>query len=124
MQRRGSASRLIAWPRSKAGARRIPVRRLMSQLGSRHEPITYWIVVGGEVVTTGIGQKLAQMRYGVRGVIADGMLVRVVQHRPVGRARSPRARRLLRDLLAQVPADKRVRIVGADNARRVASDLR
>ncbi|MES2716508.1 MAG: exosortase-associated protein EpsI, B-type [Pseudomonadota bacterium] len=55
----------------------LPVRRLMSNLGPRHEPITYWVVVGGEIVTTGIGQKLAQMRYGLRGVIADGMLVRV-----------------------------------------------
>ena len=38
---------------------------------------TYWVSVGNQVVTTGIGQKLAQMRYGLRGVIADGMLVRV-----------------------------------------------
>jgi EpsI family protein len=57
--------------------RSIPVRNLMSHLGARHEPITYWVVVGGEIVTSGIGQKLAQMRYGLRGVIADGMLVRV-----------------------------------------------
>lgn len=54
----------------------LPVRQLMSKLGQRSEPITYWVVVGGEIVTTGIGQKLAQMRYGLRGVIADGMLVR------------------------------------------------
>lgn len=59
------------------GGRDLQVRRLMSKLGARNEPITYWVVVGDEVVTTGIGQKLAQMRYGVRGVIADGMLVRI-----------------------------------------------
>lgn len=61
----------------RLGEREVQVRRLMSHLGSRHEPITYWVVVGGEIVTTGIGQKLAQMRYGLRGIIADGMLVRV-----------------------------------------------
>jgi len=61
----------------RLGGKEIPVRRLMSQNGSRHEPITYWIVVGDEVVTTGIGQKLAQMRFGLRNIIADGMLVRV-----------------------------------------------
>ena len=55
----------------------LAVRRLMSKLGGRSEPITYWVVVGNEVATTGIEQKLAQMRYGLRGVIADGMLVRV-----------------------------------------------
>lgn len=55
----------------------LPVRMLMSRFGSRHEPITYWIVVGNEVATSGMQQKLAQMRYGLRGLIADGMLVRV-----------------------------------------------
>ncbi len=59
------------------GGRHLQVRHLVSKLGSREEPITYWIVVGDEVVTTGIGQKLAQMRYGVKGIIADGMLMRV-----------------------------------------------
>ena len=59
------------------GGRVLPARQLMSKLGKRNEPITYWVVVGDEVVTTGTGQKLAQMRYGVRGVIADGMLVRI-----------------------------------------------
>lgn len=56
---------------------KLAVRRLMSRRGDRHEPITYWVMVGSKVATTGIEQKLAQMRYGLRGVIADGMLVRV-----------------------------------------------
>lgn len=60
-----------------AGGGTLVVRRLMSRLGGRSEPITYWVVVGNEVATTGIEQKLAQMRFGLRGVIADGMLVRV-----------------------------------------------
>jgi EpsI family protein len=55
----------------------LAVRQLMSKLGERNEPVTYWVVVGGEVATSGIEQKLAQMRYGLRGVISDGMLVRV-----------------------------------------------
>jgi EpsI family protein len=61
----------------QVAGRDIPVRRLMSRISGRNEPITYWIVVGDRVVTTGIGQKLAQMRHGLRNVIADGMLVRV-----------------------------------------------
>jgi len=61
----------------QVGPRQIPVRQLMATSGSRLEPITYWVAVGDQVVTTGIGQKLAQMRFGLRGVIADGMLVRV-----------------------------------------------
>jgi len=61
----------------QVGPRQIPVRQLMAKFGPRLEPITYWVAVGDRVVTTGIGQKLAQMRFGLRGVIADGMLVRV-----------------------------------------------
>jgi len=70
----------ISWDRpaqlSVAGGM-LPVRTLMAHFGNRHEPITYWIVVGEEVVTSGMQQKLAQMRYGLRGLIPDGMLVRV-----------------------------------------------
>lgn len=55
----------------------LAVRQLMAKLSERDEPITYWVVVGREVATTGVEQKLAQMRYGIRGVIADGILVRV-----------------------------------------------
>jgi EpsI family protein len=49
----------------------------MSHMGGRSEPITYWIVVGDEVVTTGVGQKVAQMKFGLRNIIADGLIVRV-----------------------------------------------
>lgn len=53
------------------------VQRLVAKLGGRIEPITYWIVVGDRTVISGTEQKLAQLRYGLRGVVPDGMLVRV-----------------------------------------------
>lgn len=59
------------------GGGTLAVRQLMSRRNGRNEPITYWVVVGHEVATSGVEQKLAQMRYGLRGVISDGMLVRV-----------------------------------------------
>ena len=55
----------------------MPVRRLVARLGSRVEPITYWMTVGNETVLPGIRRKLAQLRYGLRGQIADGMLIRI-----------------------------------------------
>ena len=57
--------------------RTLEVRQLMAQLGPRNEPITYWIVVGGQVVASGAGQKVVELRYGLRGLIPDGLLVRV-----------------------------------------------
>lgn len=56
---------------------RLPVRTLVTNLGNRVEPLTYWVVVGDQVVLSGTQQKLAQLRYGMRGVVPDGTLVRV-----------------------------------------------
>lgn len=57
--------------------RPMAVRRLVARLGSRIEPITYWVVVGDQIVTGGPEHKLAQLRYGLRGLVPDGMLVRL-----------------------------------------------
>lgn len=54
-----------------------PVRQLVTRAGSRVEPLSYWIVVGDRVTLTGTEQKLAQLAYGYRGLVADGMLVRI-----------------------------------------------
>jgi hypothetical protein len=53
------------------------VRHMASKLAQRHEPVTFWFVVGEHVAVSGQQQKIAQLRYGVQGLIPDGMLVRV-----------------------------------------------
>jgi EpsI family protein len=55
----------------------IPVTRIMTNLGQRHEPVTYWTTVGDRVVGGGIQKKLVEMSYGLNGKIPDGMLIRV-----------------------------------------------
>ena len=55
----------------------IPVQRLVTQLGSRLEPVTYWVVVGERIALTSPQQKWAQLQYSTAGYIPDGMLVRV-----------------------------------------------
>lgn len=55
----------------------IAVTELQTSLGLRIEPVTYWTVVGDHITTGGIDKKLTEMRYALRGRIADGMLVRV-----------------------------------------------
>lgn len=57
--------------------RAVSTRLLMSKLGLRNEPITYWLVVGDRVTVSRTDQKLAQFRLGLKGLIPDGMLVRV-----------------------------------------------
>jgi len=55
----------------------LPVRHMTARLGPRVEPVTFWFVVGDRVALSGQDQKFAELRYSLRGVIADGMLVRV-----------------------------------------------
>lgn len=57
--------------------RQLPVRRLVARMNARVEPISYWMIVGDQVALTSTENKLAQLGFGVRGLIADGMLVRV-----------------------------------------------
>ena len=59
------------------GPRSLRVRQLLTRQGGRVEPVTYWITVGQHVTLSGTEQKLAQLSYSLRGVIPDGMLVRV-----------------------------------------------
>ncbi|MDN3920861.1 exosortase-associated protein EpsI, B-type [Roseateles violae] len=53
------------------------VRRMVAKLNNRIEPVTFWFAVGEYTAVTGQDQKLIQLRYGLRGIIPDGMLVRV-----------------------------------------------
>ncbi|MGN6830632.1 exosortase-associated protein EpsI, B-type [Paucibacter sp. M5-1] len=59
------------------GTHQVPSRLLVAQQGSRIEPITYWMVVGERIALSGTEQKMAQLTYSARGIIPDGMLVRV-----------------------------------------------
>jgi len=55
----------------------VPIQRLVTQQGSRLEPVTYWVTLDTKATLPGVGRKLAQLQYGLKGYIADGMLVRV-----------------------------------------------
>lgn len=56
----------------------IPIKRLETHLSQqRYEPITYWTTVGSQALTGGTSKKLAEMKYGLRGEIPDGLLFRI-----------------------------------------------
>jgi EpsI family protein len=54
----------------------IPVMRLVARQGTRNEPITYWIRVGGAITSGWFGQTFTTLRYGLSGTMPDGLLVR------------------------------------------------
>lgn len=58
--------------------RTFPATRLMTALGQRFEPVTYWVVLGDDVTRGGVDKKLKEMRYSLlEQTMPDGMLVRV-----------------------------------------------
>lgn len=90
----------------------IPARRLTTRFGPRHEPVTYWVMVGEHAVIGTLEGKLTQMRYGFRGQIPDGMLVRASTIDPDDERAFAQQARFLQDLLAAVPPETRKRLSG------------
>ena len=92
------------------------VRQLVAKAGGRVEPISYWVTVGDRTALSGTEQKLAQLKYSTRGVIPDGMLVRVSNIE----ANSALAYQLhgafINQMISAMPVSVRDRIVGAVGA--------
>jgi EpsI family protein len=91
----------------------LPIRRLETRLNKeRIEPVTYWAIVGEHVVLNSFDRKLAEMRYGLQGKIADGLLFRVSSIDRDSAAAFTLQARFITELLAAVPAADRIRLSG------------
>jgi EpsI family protein len=55
----------------------IPVRRLVATQGSRIEPISYWITIGGKSVSSTFERKLLKLRRVLTDQVDSGLLIRV-----------------------------------------------
>ncbi|MFO1320288.1 MAG: EpsI family protein [Burkholderiales bacterium] len=91
---------------------RVPVTRLMAQIGSRKEPITYWIRVGDKAVTGNLEQRLAQLTYGLTGKVPDGVIFRVSSINPDPRSAYTAQDAFVAELLSNVTPESRVHLVG------------
>ncbi|EHR70141.1 EpsI family protein [Burkholderiales bacterium JOSHI_001] len=63
--------------RMTLGGLNIPVRRLVTTMGPRVEPITYWVTTGDEATISTWRRRMVSIKYGLRRRIPDGLLVRV-----------------------------------------------
>jgi EpsI family protein len=90
----------------------LSVRRLVAVAGLRNEPITYWVTVGETATLPGIERKLAQLRYGLTGVVPDGMLVRVSSIARDADAAYALQDRFVEQMLEAVDERYRLRIAG------------
>lgn len=92
--------------------RRLDVTRVVAAMGGRHEPITYWLLVGDTVTPFGYTQRWATIRYGLRGVIPDGVLVRVSSIERDNDTAFQLQERFIRDMLAAVGPARLPRLIG------------
>lgn len=94
------------------GSGQLPVRHMFAKLGPRYEPVTFWFVVGERTAVSGQQQKLAQLSYGLRGLIPDGMLVRVSSIDSDADAAYRMQARFITDMRAAMPQPSRLRVFG------------
>lgn len=90
----------------------LPIKRLVAEQGPRHEPITYWVVVGDKQTQFGLRMKLAQMRYTLTGVIPDGMLIRVSSINQDDQSAYQDHGEFIRAMLSAVKDEEREHITG------------
>jgi EpsI family protein len=95
----------------------LPTRHLLARLGARIEPVSYWVVVGDRIALGGTDQKLAQLSYSARGLIADGLLMRVSTIDPDSVRAYQVQSRFVSDLFSAMELPARERIFGATNPR-------
>jgi EpsI family protein len=98
------------------GGRNLTVRRLVGQLQSRREPITYWVTLNDRAVLPGFSRKVEQIMLGLRGQIPDGMLIRVSSLTPDPAVAFSLQEVFLNDLLAALPPELQSRYFGAKAA--------
>ena len=59
------------------GAAPLKLERLITERESRFEPVSYWRRVGNDISTGVFENQITRLKYGMRGLVPDGALVRV-----------------------------------------------
>jgi EpsI family protein len=90
----------------------INVRRLTTSLGSRDEPVTYWLTVGDKVIRNSVEKRLVEIRLSLTGQIPDGLLFRLSSiDKDTARAFAMH-QKFAADLMTAVPPDTRRQLSG------------
>jgi EpsI family protein len=85
------------------GATPIKMTRLIAERESRFEPISYWMRVGNDIANGVVDRQLIRLKYGLRGIIPDGALIRVSTIGLPREASFKLQDQFIRDLLAAIP---------------------
>lgn len=95
--------------------KKFAVKKMVATNKLRIEPITYWTTIGDVVAFGGLDTKKVKLRYAFRGLIPDGMLVRV-SNIATSEQEVPSAfdiqKVFISDLINGVSNDARQRLIG------------
>jgi EpsI family protein len=97
----------------REGAQPIKMARLIAARESRFEPVTYWLRIGNDIANGVVGHQLSRLKYGLRGVIPDGALIRVSTIGLPKDASFKLQDQFIRDLLAAIPPQELKFFTGA-----------
>jgi len=90
----------------------ISVWRLTTEMGSRHEPVTYWVTMAGDVVRNDFDKRMVQLRLLRTKQVPDGLVFRVSSiDRDTAHAFKVQQQFVI-DLLRAMPPDVRRRVSG------------
>ena len=103
------------------GSGALKLKRLSAQRAQRFEPISYWMRVGDDVATGILDRQFIKLKYGLRGIIPDGTLVRVSTIGLPEAAAYVVQDRFIRDLLAAVAPENVKYLIGAQSQTLEAS---
>jgi EpsI family protein len=59
------------------GQQPLKLTRLIAEREARFEPISYWMRVGNDIATGVVDRQIIRLKYGLRGIIPDGALIRI-----------------------------------------------
>src|SRR5712664_2128973 len=59
------------------GQQPLKLTRLVAEREARFEPISYWMRVGNDIATGVVDRQIIRLKYGLRGIIPDGALIRI-----------------------------------------------
>jgi EpsI family protein len=91
----------------------IKMTRLIAERESRFEPVSYWMRVGNDISNGVVDHQLSRLKYGLRGIIPDGALVRISTIGLPREASFKLQDQFIRDLLAAIPPQELKFFTGA-----------
>ncbi len=94
------------------GAAPLVVSRLTAVKERRFEPISYWMRVGNDVATGVFDRQIARLKYGLRGLIPDGALIRVSTVGLPENVSYQLQDQFIRDFIAALPPENRRFFIG------------